>query len=87
VRERVLRREALRGNFKVEKGIEGRGEERKRGNFKVGERGKRELVFLHAALLIGPHGKIGSFSRAVHLRGPHGKIDFSRKQRVTARKI
>ncbi len=42
----------------------------------MGKREKREWVFLRAALLIGPHAKIGSFSRGVRLRRPHGKIDF-----------
>ena len=36
--------------------------------------GKERWVFFSTALLIGPHAKIGSFSRAVHLRGLHGKI-------------
>jgi hypothetical protein len=38
---------------------------------------------LRAALLIDPHWKIDSFSRAVHLGGPHEKIDFP--VRATAR--
>lgn len=54
----------------VEKKREGRGEERKWGNFKVGRREKREWVFLRAALLIGPHKKIGSFKRTARENEP-----------------
>ena len=48
-------------------GLRTRGEEWRRKRERGGERresgGNFKVVFSHAALLIGPHGKIGSFSR------------------------